>query len=90
MGKGFQIWKPFIKDLDGLISQLFHLSLLPGFIYNNNQFFEKNLEPSNFSITSRHSLLLIGSYEPKQFVSALGYLYLFFYLIYFKFKENLF
>jgi hypothetical protein len=58
LGKGFPIWKNYIKDVDLLIQQLFSLSLLS--------------DPPNISNTAHHALMLIGASEPKQFVVSLG------------------
>lgn len=58
LGKGFSIWRNYIKDVDLLIQQLFSLSLLS--------------DPPNISNTAHHALMLIGAAEPKQFVISLG------------------
>jgi len=58
IGKGFPYWKKHIKDVDGLIQQLFALSLLSDSAY--------------ISSIAHHSLMLIGAAEPRKFVIALG------------------
>ncbi|KAM9973298.1 hypothetical protein ACTFIR_012674 [Dictyostelium discoideum] len=56
IGKGFSIWKDSIKDLSGLLKCLFTLTM----------------QSDPLATTSKTSLLLIGSVDPKTFIQVIG------------------
>jgi WD40 repeat protein len=58
LGKGFLIWRSFIKDLPRLIHTLFSMSL--------------GNEQQLLTTTAHRALMLVGTGEPKQFVQALA------------------
>ncbi|KAL6041424.1 hypothetical protein QOT17_024947 [Balamuthia mandrillaris] len=58
LGKGFAIWKPYVKSLRSLVRALFALTLVT--------------EPPNIAGIAHHSLMLIGIQEPRATIDAIG------------------
>jgi len=72
LGKGFSLWKQHIQDIEGLIQHLFVLSFdkdssSPPLSQSN-----PSLNTNTVAGVAHHTLMLIGSAEPKQFVISLG------------------
>ncbi|PRP73963.1 WD40 repeat-containing protein [Planoprotostelium fungivorum] len=58
IGKGFLIWKPYIRDVDAIVKQLFSMTML--------------VDPPYLATVSHQALMLIGVADPKMFINSLG------------------
>eukprot|EP01114_Cavostelium_apophysatum_P014603 TRINITY_DN3823_c0_g1_i3.p1 TRINITY_DN3823_c0_g1~~TRINITY_DN3823_c0_g1_i3.p1 ORF type:complete len:1445 (-),score=432.44 TRINITY_DN3823_c0_g1_i3:36-4370(-) len=78
LGKGFQLWRQYISDIEHLIQHLFVLTFEKDGSANNSSSSTSGAAfsgvPNNNTLpgVAHHSLMLIGSAEPKQFVISLG------------------